>query len=89
MEVNRLAELKRDADIFVTFEGDNIVMLQQVGKELLGTYAQRFGGRRWANSAATLAENAYAALRTRSASAHNACVVRTERTYGTIMIYRS
>ena len=28
MEVNRLSSLKRDSDIFVTFEGDNMVMLQ-------------------------------------------------------------
>ena len=65
MEVNRIAELKRDADIFVTFEGDNIVMLQQVVKELLVEYSQRYGGRRWANSVVTLAENAYSSLRTR------------------------
>ena len=28
MEVNRLANLKRDSDVFVTFEGDNVVMMQ-------------------------------------------------------------
>ena len=28
MEVNRISSLKRDADVFVTFEGDNVVMLQ-------------------------------------------------------------
>ena len=30
MEVNRIAGLKRDADVFVTFEGDNVVIMQQV-----------------------------------------------------------
>jgi hypothetical protein len=30
MEVNRLASLKRDADVFVTFEGDNTVLLQVI-----------------------------------------------------------
>lgn len=28
MEINRISSLKRDADVFVTFEGDNVVMLQ-------------------------------------------------------------
>ena len=28
MEVNRLSSLKRDTDVFVTFEGDNMVILQ-------------------------------------------------------------
>ncbi len=28
MEVNRISSLKRDADVFCTFEGDNMVLLQ-------------------------------------------------------------
>ena len=28
MEANRISSLKRDADVFVTFEGDNTVLLQ-------------------------------------------------------------
>ncbi|XP_013421333.1 acyl-coenzyme A oxidase-like protein [Lingula anatina] len=42
MEENRLPSLKRDADVFVTFEGDNMVMLQQVAKELLTQYSKQF-----------------------------------------------
>ena len=36
MFVNRFAALKADADIFTTFEGDNIVLMQLVAKNLLG-----------------------------------------------------
>jgi acyl-CoA oxidase len=38
---NRLTPLRADMDIWVTFEGDNNVLLQLVGKRLLTDYAKR------------------------------------------------
>jgi acyl-CoA oxidase len=40
---NRFASLKADSDIFTTFEGDNTVLLQLVGKSLLTGYKDQFG----------------------------------------------
>ena len=42
MAKNRLTGLRADLDIYVTFEGDNTVLLQLVGKRLLGDYAAQF-----------------------------------------------
>jgi len=39
---SRLPQLKADTDVFTTFEGDNIVLLQLVAKGLLTSYAQQF-----------------------------------------------
>ncbi|MFC4243707.1 acyl-CoA dehydrogenase [Gryllotalpicola reticulitermitis] len=41
---NRLVGLRADLDIYVTFEGDNNVLLQLVGKRLLTDYAKQFKG---------------------------------------------
>jgi len=41
---NRITEWKRDFDVYVTFEGDNNVLLQLVGKRLLSDYAAQFKG---------------------------------------------
>lgn len=46
---NRLVGLHQDLDVYVTFEGDNTVLLQLVGKRLLQDYSQElrdidFGG---------------------------------------------
>lgn len=41
---NRLTGLRADLDIYVTFEGDNNVLLQLVAKRLLGDYAKQFKG---------------------------------------------
>ncbi|WP_072314984.1 acyl-CoA dehydrogenase family protein [Agrococcus sp. Marseille-P2731] len=41
---NRLVQLRADLDIYVTFEGDNTVLLQLVGKRLLGDFAKQFKG---------------------------------------------
>ncbi|MFS0866160.1 acyl-CoA dehydrogenase [Microbacterium sp. 179-B 1A2 NHS] len=51
MAENRLVGLRSDLDIYVTFEGDNNVLLQLVGKRLLGDFATQFKGA----DAATLA----------------------------------
>jgi len=39
---NRLTALRADLDIYVTFEGDNTVLLQLVAKRLLADYAKEF-----------------------------------------------
>jgi acyl-CoA oxidase len=39
---NRLTQLRADFDIYVTFEGDNNVLLQLVAKRLLADYAKGF-----------------------------------------------
>ncbi len=49
MAENRLVGLHADLDVYATFEGDNTVLLQLVGKRLLGDYAAElrdidFGG---------------------------------------------
>ncbi|KZE89531.1 acyl-CoA dehydrogenase family protein [Microbacterium sp. TNHR37B] len=41
---NRLVGLHHDLDVYVTFEGDNNVLLQLVGKRLLSDFAQQFKG---------------------------------------------
>jgi acyl-CoA oxidase len=41
---NRLTGLRADLDIYVTFEGDNNVLLQLVAKRLLSDYAKQFKG---------------------------------------------
>lgn len=42
---NRLVGLRQDLDIYVTFEGDNTVLQQLVGKRLLTDYAKQFRGK--------------------------------------------
>ena len=39
---NRFAALRADSDVFVTFEGDNTVLMQLVAKTLLSGYAAQF-----------------------------------------------
>lgn len=39
---NRLADLKADTEIFTTFEGDNVVLLQLVAKSRLSDFKQEF-----------------------------------------------
>jgi len=40
---NRFTSLREDLDIYVTFEGDNTVLLQLVAKRLVGEYAAALG----------------------------------------------
>lgn len=40
MSENRLTTYRSDADVFATFEGDNAVLIQMVGKNLLTAYAR-------------------------------------------------
>ncbi|WP_246394774.1 acyl-CoA dehydrogenase family protein [Corynebacterium anserum] len=44
MSENLLTTLKADSDIFTTFEGDNVVMMQLAGKELMTGFAKELGG---------------------------------------------
>ncbi len=44
MADNRFVGLRQDLDIYVTFEGDNNVLLQLVGKRLLSDFARQFKG---------------------------------------------
>lgn len=41
---NRFASLRADLDVYVTFEGDNTILLQLVAKRLLTDYAKEFKG---------------------------------------------
>lgn len=43
LTANRLTSLRADLDVYVTFEGDNTVLYQLVGKRLLSRYAQQIG----------------------------------------------
>ncbi|MEE8526031.1 MAG: acyl-CoA dehydrogenase family protein, partial [Thermoanaerobaculia bacterium] len=43
LAVNRFADLKADTEVFTTFEGDNVVLLQLVAKSLLSDYQRQFG----------------------------------------------
>ena len=55
---NRLVGLRSDLDVYVTFEGDNNVLLQLVGKRLLGDYAKQFKGKQPAELARIVAGQA-------------------------------
>jgi len=44
MAENRLTGLHADLDVYATFEGDNTVLLQLVGKRLLTDFAKQFKG---------------------------------------------
>ena len=41
LTVNRIAQIRRDVDVFATFEGDNTVLLQLVAKGLLTGFARQ------------------------------------------------
>ncbi|MET0735738.1 MAG: acyl-CoA dehydrogenase [Microbacterium sp.] len=63
---NRMVGLHQDLDVYVTFEGDNNVLLQLVGKRLLSDFAKQFKGK----DAGTLAR--YAARQTAGKLFHGA-----------------
>ena len=44
LTANRLVLLRRDVDVFATFEGDNHVLLQLLAKDLLTSYAKEVAG---------------------------------------------
>ncbi|TSD99561.1 acyl-CoA oxidase [Skermania sp. ID1734] len=70
MMENRLVALKADTDVFTTFEGDNHVLTQLVGKELLTSYAdevRNMGTLDWMSFAADTVTDV---VRKRSVTAH-------------------
>ena len=44
MANNLLTTMKADSDVFTTFEGDNVVMMQLAAKELMTGFAKELGG---------------------------------------------
>ncbi|MDN5724988.1 MAG: acyl-CoA dehydrogenase family protein [Propionibacteriales bacterium] len=58
MAENVLPQLKADTDVFTTFEGDNTVLLQLVGKGLLTGYRQEFEDLDTIGTVRFVAENA-------------------------------
>jgi len=60
--VNRFGSLKEDTDIFTTFEGDNIVLLQLVAKSLLTRFRKQFHDNRYFAMIRFVAEQATTAL---------------------------
>lgn len=62
LAVNRFAALKADTDVFTTFEGDNVVLLQLVAKGLLSGYKRQFSRMGWAGLVRYVASQAATAL---------------------------
>lgn len=62
LAVNRIGVLRADTDVFATFEGDNIVLLQLVAKSLLSGYRGRFAENPMATVVAILARRVRARL---------------------------
>lgn len=58
--VNRIPDLRNDVEIFTTFEGDNMVLLQLVAKSLLAGYKSSFEGRSWVKILMSLGGDALA-----------------------------
>ncbi len=65
---SRIAALKADTDVFTTFEGDNTVLLQLVGKSLLTGYREEFGELNPVGIAAFVASQAIERLIERTAA---------------------
>ncbi|MGO1775057.1 acyl-CoA dehydrogenase family protein [Agrococcus casei] len=74
MGENRFGSWYEDLDIYTTFEGDNTVLLQLVGKRLLGDFSKQFKGA----SAASLAQFAAKEFAGRAAAQVGLHVVRQD-----------
>jgi acyl-CoA oxidase len=68
LSVNRFAALKADTDVFTTFEGDNIVLLQLVAKSLLTDYKDQFEDRNAIDMVGFVASQVYETVVERSAA---------------------
>ncbi|XP_073867347.1 acyl-coenzyme A oxidase-like protein isoform X1 [Macaca fascicularis] len=75
MMENRISGLKCDTDVFATFEGDTVVMLQVVGQELLAQYTKQYEEKplfgllqNWAESVGDKLRTRYVLLRPSSSS---------------------
>lgn len=64
---NRIAQLRADSDITVTFEGDNTVLLQLVAKGLLTGYREHLGGLGFAGLVRYVAQSTSLRLQRRNA----------------------
>ncbi|HVS61991.1 MAG TPA: acyl-CoA dehydrogenase [Thermoanaerobaculia bacterium] len=62
LAVNRLGSLRADTDVYTTFEGDNVVLLQLLAKGLLTEFRQEFGENRLAGLARHLGRRAAIAI---------------------------
>src|SRR5699024_2923412 len=74
MAENRLVGLRQDLDVYATFEGDNTVLCQLVGKRLLADFAAEFKGA----DAGTMAR--YIAGRVSDAALHRTPLARVVQT---------
>ena len=74
MGENRFGSWHEDLDVYTTFEGDNTVLLQLVGKRLLGDFSKQFKGA----SAAALAQFAAKEFAGRAAAQVGFHVVRQD-----------
>lgn len=62
LAVNRLGSLRADTDVYTTFEGDNVVLLQLLAKGLLTEFRQEFGENRLVGLARHLGRRAAVAI---------------------------
>ncbi|MFW5967963.1 MAG: acyl-CoA dehydrogenase [Persicimonas sp.] len=63
---NRIAQIRRDVDVFATFEGDNVVLMMLVARNLLSDYQQQFSEASVFSLARYLADRASGAIRKRN-----------------------
>ncbi|TXD38240.1 acyl-CoA oxidase [Lujinxingia vulgaris] len=73
--LNRIAAIRTDVDVFATFEGANVVMLQQVAKARIGEYAHELNDGNFFTMARVLTRQA-----TRTLSETNPVVTRNTDT---------
>lgn len=71
LTINRLPEIRKDVDVFATFEGANVVMLQQVAKACLSEFSREMADGSFFSMARMLANQA-----TRTLTETNLVVVR-------------
>ncbi len=75
LTLNRIAEIRRDVDVFVTFEGANVVMMQQVARACLSEFRSELSDGNFFSMARMLARQA-----TRTVSETNPVVIRNTDT---------
>lgn len=63
---NEIGRLRRDVDVFATFEGDNVVLLNLLARNLLTGYARSFTGANAWTIAQSIAKTATQQLKTRN-----------------------
>jgi len=59
---NRICQMRRDVDVFATFEGDNVVLLQLVAKGLLSGFARELSDNLFGTILSEIGERAKRAL---------------------------